>query len=209
MLAWWTLSPKTSGHRTTPVPRELISLNNDPVDGTLNAPVAIIEYSDFECPFCRQFATKVLPDLRRTFLQTGRAQLVFRHFPLSTIHKQAQAAAVLALCADAQARFWPVHDRLFELTVLSQDAFVAVAKASALDLGALDLCTRFGSPADQSVTADVLKAANLGVFATPTFFVGRVNNRRQLRVVRIIQGSQSYADFAQVIGEVEATDLRR
>ena len=81
--------------------------------GAKTAPVVVMEFSDFHCPFCRRHATTVLPRLKRDYVDTGKVLYVFRHFPLDT-HPDAPAAGAAAACAGRQGKFWEMHDRFFE-----------------------------------------------------------------------------------------------
>lgn len=106
-----------SGSPTPPtaasVPQEPVSLQGAWLEGARNAPVVVIQYSDFECPYCRQFANGTLLDLRRTYVKRGDVLLAFRHLPLRAIHPLAYPAARAAECAGRQGRFWEMHDWLF------------------------------------------------------------------------------------------------
>src|SRR2546427_10927732 len=82
--------------------------------GRPDAPITVYEMSDFQCPYCREFALKTMPVLEREYVATGKIRFIYINFPLSNIHAHAVAAAVVAMCAAQQGKFWPVHDRLFE-----------------------------------------------------------------------------------------------
>ncbi|MEK7084540.1 MAG: thioredoxin domain-containing protein, partial [Patescibacteria group bacterium] len=92
-------------------------VDDDPMIGSAKAPVTIIEFSDFQCPFCARFATETLPPLKSTYLTTGKARLIFRDLPLVQIHPYARGAAIAAECAKKQgkdAMYFRYHDKLFE-----------------------------------------------------------------------------------------------
>ena len=82
--------------------------------GRPEAPITMYAMSDFQCPFCRDFALTTMPALEREYIQTGKLRITFINFPLTSIHANALAAAEMAMCAARQGKFWPVHDRLFE-----------------------------------------------------------------------------------------------
>ncbi|HZB27283.1 MAG TPA: thioredoxin domain-containing protein, partial [Gemmatimonadales bacterium] len=82
--------------------------------GSAKAPVTVYEMSDFQCPYCRQFALETFPQLEREYIRTGKVRWIFINFPLTSIHQHASAAAEVALCAARQQGFWRVHDLLFE-----------------------------------------------------------------------------------------------
>src|SRR3989344_396320 len=91
-------------------PRDLE--DDDPVLGDPNAPVTIVEFSDFQCPFCRSLWKSTFPSLRQKYLVTGKAKFIYRDFPLS-FHPGAQPAAEAGECADEQGKFWEMHDKIF------------------------------------------------------------------------------------------------
>ncbi|MEK7521725.1 MAG: thioredoxin domain-containing protein [Patescibacteria group bacterium] len=91
-----------------------IDTGNAPVLGNAAAPITIVEYSDFECPFCGRFYTQTLQSLKRDYVDTGKARFVYKQFPLTSIHPKASGAAEASLCAHEQGKFWEMHDRMFE-----------------------------------------------------------------------------------------------
>lgn len=95
-----------------------ISMDNVRMKGDKNAPMTIIEYSDFQCPFCGRFYSESYKQIENDYIKTGKAKLVFKDFPLS-IHPQAPKAAEAARCAQEQGKFWEMHDKLFELQLSS------------------------------------------------------------------------------------------
>jgi protein-disulfide isomerase len=141
----------------------------DHIRGRLDAPLTLLEYGDYECPFCSQ-ASGIVDDLSERFGDDLR--YVFRHLPLTAAHPNAQFAAEAAEAASAQGRFWAMHARLFEQqTALSLDTLIDLAQALDLDLD------RFVDDLQEQVHAehirlDVLSAEASGVRGTPTFFVG-------------------------------------
>lgn len=171
-----------------PPSRVAVSVDDDPVKGSENAPVTIVEFSDFECPFCLRFFAETLPLIEETYIRTGRARLVYRDYPLGS-HQYAQKAAEAAECAGEQGKYWEYHDRLFE----NQGALgTASLKQYAQDLG-LDEA-RFNECLDSSQMAAEVKKDHgdgqaYGVRGTPTFFINGI------RVV----GAQPYEVFQQVI----------
>jgi protein-disulfide isomerase len=147
-------------------PKVDVSVDDDPVRGAKDALVTIIEFSDFECPYCR----RVQPTLKRLLKEyEGQVRLVFRDFPLS-IHKNAQKAAEAAQCAGEQDKFWPFHDKLFEQTALSLDDLKKYAGDMGLDMDKFTTCLDTGKYA-QEVAGDMQDGQAVGVNSTPSFFV--------------------------------------
>ena len=94
-----------------------VSLDDDPVKGNPNAPVTVVEFSDFQCPFCSRFFTQTLPLIEENYINTGKVKLVYKDFPLVTLHPNVKPVHVAAECADEQGKFWEYHDALFENTL--------------------------------------------------------------------------------------------
>jgi len=91
-----------------------ISVDNDPIIGNPDAPITIIEFSDFQCPFCARFYTQTLPLIHEEYIDLGKVKLVFRDYPIQSIHPNAVPAAVASECANEQGKFKEMHDMLFE-----------------------------------------------------------------------------------------------
>lgn len=91
-----------------------IAIGDSPVEGDQGAPVTLIEYSDFECPYCQSFYKNTLGQIRSNYVDQGTVKLVYKQFPLSTIHPDARASALASLCAKEQGKFWEYHNALFE-----------------------------------------------------------------------------------------------
>jgi protein-disulfide isomerase len=163
-----------------------------PVRGNPDAPVTVTEFGDFQCPSCGAFARSVEPELIRRYIDTGKAKLVFRHFPW--IGPESRRAAEAASCAGAQDRFWEYHDLLYAQQhgensgFLSADTLKRLASQLALDRGAFDACLD-GGVYRAAVDADFQEVRRLGLNATPSFLV---NGQR-------IVGAQSFSTFAAVI----------
>jgi protein-disulfide isomerase len=130
--------------------------------------VVIREFSEFECPFCKQMFLQALPKVRNELIQTGKAQISFYHFPLYTIHPSAFSAAEASACAEEQDKFWQYHDALFTLGL---NNYWAVAEDVGLDTAAFAQCF-----AERRYKAEIeneqAQARELGVNATPTVYVG-------------------------------------
>ena len=117
-IIWTTLgrsAPTAArpGRAPIPVPTEPVPLEGAPILGNPEAPVAIVEFSDFACPFCGRFSKDILPELKAKYIDTGQVLLAFRHLPLDRIHPRARPAAEAAECASRQGKFWRFHDLLF------------------------------------------------------------------------------------------------
>ena len=156
-----------------------ISLGDDPVKGNQNAPVTVIEYSDFQCPFCGRFYTETLPQLEENYITTGKVKFVYRDLPLESLHKNAMSAALAAQCANEQGKFWDFHDKLFtgQSTWQGQGAeevaatFVSYATDLKTDSKKFESCYTSAKNSD-GIAKDLADAAKFGATGTPTFFIG-------------------------------------
>lgn len=145
-----------------------------PVRGLPTAPVSIVVFSDFQCPFCQRYV-KTLGDVMHKY--PSEVRVIYRHLPLSNLHPQAEQAAAAAVCADAQGKFWEMHDALFaDQNALGTAALKDTAKRLGLDVPAFDRCLETDSAA-ATVSADKQAADDLGLSGTPASFInGRYLN---------------------------------
>jgi len=143
--------------------------------GKESAPVTIVEYSDFECPYCAGFATVQMPDVRAQLIETGKVQWRFRDFPLPR-HEYSRFAALVAHCAGEQGKFWEMHDQLFYHHDWAQSRknpsglFRDFAKQIGLDLDRYNGCVDSQRYAGR-IEASRLEAEAAGVTGTPAFFI--------------------------------------
>lgn len=148
---------------------------DDHVLGSASAPITVIEYADFQCPFCGKFARETFPTIKQEYVDTGKVRWVFRHFPLRSIHACAEDSARGSECAADQGKFFEFHDDLFATqTGLCNADLANHATAVGLDAMTFSGCISAGSKADR-VQRDFDSGVVLGVPGTPCFFV---NNRR-------------------------------
>jgi protein-disulfide isomerase len=162
-----------------------------PSRGPGDAPVTVIEFSDYQCPYCKRAEPVVAQMLER---YPERVRFVYRHFPLDSIHPQARAAAHAAVCAESQDRFWEYHALLFEQEDLGAETLEELAQEVGLDLAAFEACLE-APETRQRVAADVAAGRAVGVSGTPAFFVNGVP----------LSGARPIEDFVDVIEkELEA-----
>jgi protein-disulfide isomerase len=154
------------------VQRYDIPEDDDPVWGADDAPITIVEFSDYECPYCRRWHLEVWPLIQATY--GDQVRLVYRDFPLTSIHANATPAAAAANCAGEQALYWEFNELLFSMELgLSESAYIQYATDLGLDMTAFSECIGSGRQ-NPEVQADYEYAANLGVRSTPTFFVNGI-----------------------------------
>jgi protein-disulfide isomerase len=165
--------------------------------GNEKAKYALIEFSDFECPFCSRFHGDAYPKIVENYVDTGKVQYVFRDFPLG-FHRKARGAHIAARCAGDQGQFWAMHHALFSnQKTLGPPLYTRTAGELKLDEDAFKRCT-----ADTAVGAAVDKemaaGRNYGVRGTPTFYVGEIKDGKIVNAKRL-SGAQPFAKFAQYI----------
>jgi len=188
------------------LPTEPIAVDGLPAKGSLTAAVEVVEFSDFQCPYCRQFSETVLPTIDRDYVQTGKVRIVFESFPLQ-IHKDAQPAAVAAACAARQNAFWPMHDALFaSQSELSATSLERRARTLGLDFAAFTQCQAKDGLED--VRRDMAEGNRLGVGGTPTFFVGTRQANGHIKVTNRFAGGLPVTDFESMLDHLlETTKL--
>jgi len=169
-----------------------VSEDDDPVKGDLSAPVTIIEFSDFQCPYCAKFYTDTLPQLEQEYIDTGKVKIVYRDFPLTNIHPLATPAALAAECANEQNKFWEYHNILFEKqdewVEIGEDKFKEYASEIGLDAEQFADCFESEKYKDE-LLADLNDGDAAGVSGTPAFFING----------RMLSGAQPFSAFQSII----------
>ena len=164
-------------------------VDDDPVLGNKNAPLTIVEFSDFQCPFCKRARDDAVAQIEEQYVKTGKVKFVYRDFPLTSIHPMAQKSAEAAECADDQGKFWEMHDKIFE-----EQASLSLSnlKQWAVELGLkandFNKCLDSGKYTNE-VNKDASDAQRAGGQGTPYFVVGEA----------IVSGAQPFAAFQQAI----------
>ncbi len=157
--------------------------------GNQDAKVSLVIFEDFECPFCGRFTTQALGQIEKDYVDTGKAKIYFKHFPLNSIHPDAQKASEAAECAKEQGKFWEYHDILFvNQQALSINDLKKYAADLGLDTAKFNSCLDSGAKKSQ-VEKDASDGDNAGVTGTPTVFVNG----------RPIVGAQPYSSFKAAI----------
>jgi protein-disulfide isomerase len=178
-----------------------ISSDNDPIRGDPNAPITIIEFSDFQCPFCARFHVQTLPLLLEEYIDVGKVNLVYRDFPIQSIHPNALPAAVAAECANEQGNYWEYHDTLFEKqsswSRLDSNAAISTFSQYATDIGLeqqqFDSCLGSGKYLEE-VQGDLSDGRDYDITGTPGFFIGN----EEIGFVKI-NGAQPFDSFQRII----------
>jgi len=192
-----------SGPAVVPTPA---TIPDDNIAGTLgdsDAPVRIVEYSDYQCPYCQRHSLETLPQMMSQMIETGQVYYIFKDFPIESIHPQARAAANAARCAGDQDAYWQMHDALFESQnqwanqgAAVNEIFATLAADLALDVDSFNECVATGRH-DTVVQASIDEALSLGVRSTPTFFIDGYP----------VAGAYPFDTFAFIVDNAEAGTL--
>jgi protein-disulfide isomerase len=167
--------------------------------GRANAPLVMVEFTDYECPFCRQFHLTSFEQIKKNYIDAGKLRYVSRDFPLD-FHKNALRAAVAGRCGAEQGKFWELrHSMIANASKLQPEDILGYAKGLALDAGKFRSCMESGRLL-AAVEADMDEGRAAGVSGTPTFLIGRLANGR-LEGVRLV-GAQPYIVFAAKLDQM-------
>jgi protein-disulfide isomerase len=174
--------------------RYKIPTDGYPSLGPADAPITLVEFADFQCPYCRQWEQQTYQPLLQAY--PGKIRIVYRDFPLTSIHPNAMPAAEAGQCANEQGKFWAYHDKLFGGEDLSDDIYKQYAQEVGLDMTKFNDCVTTHKYAKQ-IQADSDFATNLGINSTPTFFVNGL----------AIIGAQPMTAFTNVIDKELAGEI--
>lgn len=215
------IAPKTAGTQVVPAPSAQaqqapqqpprqptsakISLDDDPVLGNKNAKVTLIEFSDYECPFCKRHFDQVYPSLKKDYIDTGKVKMVFRDYPLPFHDPMATFEANAANCAREQggdSAYFKFHDAIFAKTKsngngLTKDEVYQFASGLGLNQAQLQSCADSLKYAEE-VKKDSADGSAAGVSGTPAFFIGKSDPSGTI-TGQIIVGAQPYTAFQAVI----------
>ena len=193
--------PVSTTTPTQPQTRIAIPVGDSPVLGMSSAPVTMIEFSDFQCPFCEKYFSQTLPGIEKNYVDSGKVKLVFKNMPLENLHPNAKQAALAAECANEQNKFWDYHNKLFAnqdgwanlSSVNATNIFKQYAAQIGLDTNSFNSCVD-SSKYDTSVNKDAQDGKTYGATGTPTFFIGS-DSKGYTKLV----GAQPYAVFQQAL----------
>jgi protein-disulfide isomerase len=168
--------------------------------GAARAPVVLVEFSDFQCPFCARHARGTIPRLEREYVKTGKLLYVFRDFPVVGLHPQAVKAHEAARCAGDQGKFWEMHAWLFaNPRGMAIADLERQARSLALDAASFGRCLASDTHAE-AIRRDLEEGRRAGVNGTPAFFLGLADAKEpRLKVARAISGAQPYERFREAI----------
>ena len=171
-----------------------------PTKGNPRARLTMVEYADYECPYCGQYVAQVYPQIDRDYVRTGKVQYVFKNLPIEQLHRQTFKAHVAAACAGDQQRYWEMHDRLFtDQRNFGLDRFVELASMLKLDPVAFRACVE-SSKHEALIREDIDEARSGGVQGTPVFVLAFTDpNGQAITPARVIVGAQPFEAFKEAI----------
>jgi protein-disulfide isomerase len=184
---------------------QIIDLGDNPARGDRSAKLTLVEFSDYQCPYCGQYVRATYPQIEAEYIKTGKLKSVFVDVPLENIHKSAFKAAEAAHCAGDQGKYWEMHDRLFE-NQKTLEPWNAHAEAVGLEMAAFEQCMASGKFAPE-VRRDMGEARKVGVTGTPAFMLARTDPASsKVRVLAALRGAQPFASFKAEIDRVLAAE---
>lgn len=175
-----------------------VRIENLPILGKADAPLALVMFTDYECPFCRRFETQIFPEIYKQYIATGKAKFAVMDAPLDS-HANARKAAEAARCAADQNRFWEYRGKLVLSEQFDGAKLLSLATESGLDAAEFEKCLASGKHS-RAVADSVAEAGRLGVTGTPTFFIGR-EKAGSVEGMRVM-GAQPFTVFEQKFGEL-------
>lgn len=174
-----------TGGRTAPAPKTAqASIANTPTLGSPDALVIMVEYTDFQCPYCRKFQTTVFPEIKRLYIDTGKLRYVVKDLPL-VFHPLAAQAATATHCAGEQDRYWPMRELIMQhVQPFKTSDFLTFAAGLSLDIDRFQKC--LGDPGYLAkIEQDKAEAASQQITGTPTFIIGQVQGESRMAGTRI------------------------
>lgn len=183
-----------------------VSIAGDPILGDKNAKLTLVEFSDYECPFCKKSFTEVLPDLKKNYIDTGKVRLVYKDLPLP-FHQNAAKEAEAAQCAKDQGgdiAYYKYHDQIFTNTTssgtgIALDQLPVLAKEISLNVTQFQKCLDSGK-LKAEVDKDLAEAQKVGANGTPTWFLGKTVSGDYVEGIKIV-GAQPFSAFKSAIDQ--------
>lgn len=178
-----------------------VTTNGSPSLGDPKAPITLVEFTDYQCPFCRKFYTNTLPEIKKQYIDTGKVRFVLRDLPLG-FHANARPAAKAAHCAGEQGKFWEMHDALFEGGGrLNRKDFVHYAEKIGMEDFPFQECLA-SDRHKESIDRDIADAGKASINGTPGFVLGKTAENEIEG--SLISGAQSFTSFKRLIDRLLA-----
>ena len=189
------LSPRTTRNADGSITIDFAGM---PVQGAAEARVAVIEFSDYECPYCARYATTVFPELRDRFISTGKVRYAFANFPLQN-HRNAELLAAAAICAGKQDAYWKMHDELFGKRPRTTEGVLDLGRQMGLQMQPFEQCLGEDAPLAERIRIDQQIAQVFQVSGTPSFVLGLIDAEGRVVAKGVIVGAQPFSVFENAI----------
>jgi protein-disulfide isomerase len=177
--------------------QDIIELGGVTPLGLTQATIALVEFTDYQCPTCARHAIETMPQIIKDYIDTGKLRYFVRDFPLPS-HQQARYAAVVSQCAEAQGRYWKMHDLLFKNHKrLSSGLYLDLSHTIGLDPDLMSDCLT-GAGVIETINNDIIYAQSVGVNEAPKFFIGSMDGNKIKNVI-MIKEAQPYSVFSALI----------
>jgi len=177
-----------------------VSIANHPFMGDENAPVTLVEFTDYQCPFCRKFHVNTFPQIKKDYIDTGKVKYVAMDLPLG-FHANAQSAANAALCARDQGKFWELrHVMIMNASKLGAEDINGYARGLGIEMPSFERCLK-SKPHQPVIDADIAAARKVGITGTPTFVIvsgGKVTGDSKVKGLKQV-GAQPYPSFKRLL----------
>lgn len=194
-----------AGKRIDPIrdapKNSIIDLRDGPAKGADSAKIVLVEFSDYECPYCQRHADSVGPKIDQAFINNGLVRLVFVNNPLP-IHKNAKMLATAAICAGMQNRFWDMHDSLFRVKPSDKEGIIGIAEKLMLNEPRFKECLEDSREAEATIQHDVGLAKGLDLTATPAFGIGLSDGSGHVHIRKFINGAVPFEIFEKTITDL-------
>lgn len=171
-----------------------LTVEGAPFLGSADAPVTIVEFTDYQCPFCKRHTKNTMGKLVKEYVDSGKVKYILREFPLVSIHPQAHKLSQAALCAGDQGKYWEMHDRFFDVRKASPKTIDADAEALGLDMATFKECYD-SEKYKKTVDKDIADGSKMGVRGTPSFFFGKTEGATKIRATAMLRGAQGFPQF--------------
>ncbi|MFN4182613.1 MAG: DsbA family protein [bacterium] len=199
-----TQQPDTA--KTLPSAQVEVSIEGSPYFGSADAPVVIVEFTDYQCPFCGRHFRETLPLIRREYVEKGKVKYVLKDYPLD-FHPQAKPTALAARCAGAQGKYWEMHDALFaRQAMLGPVLFQQLARELQLNPEEFQECLTSGT-FEKAVASDIASAQQAGIRGTPSFIIGKPTITGKVAGT-ILVGAVPFEKFQEILDALLSTSNR-
>jgi protein-disulfide isomerase len=179
----------------------VLDVQGRPFRGEEKAKVTMVEFSDYQCPFCRSFESNTFPRIEREYIDAGKLKYYSLNFPLKG-HQNAEIAARAVLCANDQGKFWEMHDSLFSGHSLTRDSLVKMSQELRMDDAGFQECLDMNGHWEE-VAQDSASGEKAGVHGIPCFFLGITNPKdNKMQVLRLVSGAKPFDQFKEVLDEL-------